>query len=69
MLRQTLPTRISFIGRVVSDLQRSGIPDTVIKIFCFPGAPDCPDPTIPLGEAVSGPDGKFEVALPDPSSR
>jgi hypothetical protein len=68
-LRQTLPVRISFSGRVVSDVQRSGIAETVIKVFCFPGAADCPDATVPLAEAVTGPDGTFELALPDPSSR
>jgi hypothetical protein len=53
----------------VGDAQRSGVPDTLVKVFCLPGAPDCLDPTIPLGEAVSGGDGSFELGLPDPASR
>jgi hypothetical protein len=68
-IRQVLPARISFSGRVVSDLHRNGIPDTVIKVFCYPAAVDCPDPTVALAEGVSGGDGTFELALPDPSTR
>jgi hypothetical protein len=68
-LRQRLPTRLSFRGRVFGDAQKGGYPDTLVKVFCLPGAPDCPDPTVPLAETVSAADGGFELGLPDPATR
>jgi hypothetical protein len=69
VLRQRLPLRLPFHGRVVGDAQRTGFADTLVKVFCFPGAPDCPDPTIPLAETITGSDGTFDMALPDPATR
>jgi hypothetical protein len=68
VLRGRLPARLPFHGRVV-DAQRGGVANTVVKVFCFPGAPGCPDATVPLAETVSGDDGSFDVSLPDPQSR
>jgi hypothetical protein len=68
-LRARLPASLPFRGRAISDVQRDGVRDTVMKVFCFPGAADCPDPTVPLAETITAADGAFELALPDPASR
>jgi hypothetical protein len=68
-LRQRLPARLPFRGRVVADTQRTGFADTPIKVFCLAGAPDCADPTTALAEGITAADGSFELGLPDPASR
>ena len=53
----------------------SPVPDSVVQIFCSGAAPDCRDdqnPQLdsarPLAETRAGPDGRFQVYLPDPAS-
>jgi hypothetical protein len=40
----------------------------VVQLFCDPQSPSCLDPTLPLAEAVTGPDGAVSLSLPDPGS-
>lgn len=58
--------RIAWTGRVHSaENPTTGIPGAIIKAYCYPGTIECADPTVPLAEAVSGPDGSFSTWLPD----
>jgi hypothetical protein len=40
------------------------IAGAVVQVFCVASSAGCLDATLPLAEAVTGPDGKFTVALP-----
>jgi hypothetical protein len=57
--------RIAWTGRVRAGNRAAGIAGAVIKAYCYPGTIECPDPNLPLAEAVSGPDGSFSTWLPD----
>lgn len=68
-LRQVLPPRLVVDGQLVSDQNRYGIPGVVIKVFCDRGSSDCPDPAVPLAEAVTGAEGRFQLGVADPLGR
>jgi len=69
VLRQPVPRRLAFRGRVLADGQTAGFSDTLLKVFCLAGSPGCADATAPLAETVTGSDGSFELGLPDPATR
>jgi len=65
-LTHKMRARIAWTGRVHSaESPTTGIPGALIKAYCYPGTIECADPTVPLAEAVSGPDGSFSTWLPD----
>ena len=50
------------------------LPGVVIQIYCLGNAPDCvaeesPDisNTLPIDETVSGPDGNYDLRIPEPN--
>jgi hypothetical protein len=63
---------VTFIGTVT--VEQSVVPGAVVQVYCTGLPPDCVDPLAPetdaarpVGETVTGPDGRFQVHLPDPS--
>ena len=69
---QRLPRKLTVRGSALGD--GMPIPGAVIQVFCVGNAPDCLDPefpdvsnTPPIDETVSGPDGKYELYVPEPS--
>jgi hypothetical protein len=71
MIERVLPARLPLTGVVSFD--GTPVSGAVVQIFCVGDAPDCVDPTAPnidatrpLDENVSGPDGGYQLSLPDP---
>jgi hypothetical protein len=69
---QALPRILTVKGQALGDGQP--LPGVVIQIYCLGNAPDCvasesPDVTntLPIDETVSGPDGNYELRIPEPN--
>jgi hypothetical protein len=65
---RALPRALAFPARVSASETRAGVAAVVVQLFCDPQSPSCLDPTLPLAEAVTGPDGAVSLLLPDPGS-
>jgi hypothetical protein len=64
---------ITFVGTVA--VEQTLVPGAVVQVYCTGLPPDCVDPTAPdtdaarpVGETVTGQDGRFQVHLPDPAT-
>jgi hypothetical protein len=64
---------VTFVGSVT--IEQSQVPGAVVQVYCTGLPPDCVDPTAPqtdaarpVGETVTGTDGRFQVHLPDPAT-
>jgi hypothetical protein len=71
---RTLPERLALSGATLENGQAA--PGVVVQVFCVGSAPICIDPetpditnTPPLDETVSGPDGRYQLHLPDPGQQ
>ena len=64
VITQSLRIRRPWAARVVGVRPQSGVAGAAVSIYCHPDAVDCPDPTVPLAESATAPDGSFQVAVP-----
>jgi hypothetical protein len=69
---QALPGILTVKGQAMAEGQP--LPGVVIQVYCQGNAPDCvaeesPDisNTLPIDETVSGPDGSYELRIPQPN--
>ncbi|HXI57677.1 MAG TPA: hypothetical protein VNO55_16545 [Polyangia bacterium] len=67
MTDQALPTFTLAAGIATASSVRAGAPvaDALVQVFCPRSSPTCLDMTLPIAEAVTDPNGRFTVILPD----
>ena len=70
-LDRTLPMRLGVSGAALEN--GSPAPGVLVQVFCVGAAPTCIDAeapdvtgTAPIDETVSGPDGRYQLWVPDP---